>query len=136
MHAPINSQPTAANPYQRLHNFIYGLTIICLIAQVLEGTLVVPYVLLYFGFPQLSVSEICDEMYKIVYDDETRTCEYPYPLFSYEPEPWSQANKENKYGYVTPPAPNYDMPKFREVIERRDKRNEGQRLTKTAGGGL
>jgi hypothetical protein len=108
-----------------------------LIAQVLEGALVVPYVLLYFGFPQLSVSEICDEMYKIVYADENRECEYPYPLFSYEPEPWSQTNKENKYGHVTPPAPNYDMPKFREVIERREQRNnEAQRLTNSAGGGL
>ena len=136
MRTPITGQNTVANanPHRRLHNIIYGLTVICLTAQVIEGALVVPYVLLYFGFPQLSVREICDEMYKIVYSDATRECEYPYPLFKYEPEPWSQPSKEALYGQVTPPAPGYDMPKFREVIERREKRNEGQ-LQKLATGG-
>ena len=107
------------NPHRRLHGVIYVLTVLCLIVQVLEGALVVPVVLLYFGFPQLGVKDICDEMYKIVYRDETRICNYPYPLFEYEPEPWLEQNREDIFGEVTPPAPRYELPGFRGVIEKR-----------------
>ena len=52
------------NPYRRMHRAIYYLVVTCLFVQVIEGSFVVPFVLLYFGFPQLSLVEICDEMYK------------------------------------------------------------------------
>ena len=110
------------NPHRRLHSIVYFLTVTCLIAQVIEGALIVPLVLVYFGFPQLGVNDICDEMYKIIYKDEQRTCGYPYPLFEYEPEPWHETNREDVFGHVTPPAPAYNLPGFREVIAIREQR--------------
>ncbi len=122
--AAARSAKEAKNPHRRMHRVVYALVVVCLIAQVIEGSLVVPYVLLYFGFPQLGLKDICDEMYKIVYADEERECEYPYPLFRYEPEPWLQPNREHLFGHVTQPAPGYDMPRFREIIDRRRERLE------------
>ena len=50
------------NPHRRLHRVIYYLVVTCLFVQVIEGSFIVPFVLLYFGFPKLSLVEICDEM--------------------------------------------------------------------------
>ena len=110
------------NPHRRMHRVIYILTVVCLFAQVIEGSLIIPGVLLYWGFPQLGLSEICDEMYKIVYDDESRECENPPPLFRYEPEPWRQPSRDDRFGPVIQSAPRWDVPGYREVIERRHAR--------------
>jgi len=110
------------NPHRRLHRVISWITVVCLAVQVIEGSLVVPYVLLYFGFPQLGLQEICDEMYKLIYADDERVCEYPYPLFKYEPEPWLQPSRAERFGPAAPPKPGWEMPGFRGVIERRRRR--------------
>ena len=69
------------NPHRRMHRVIYILTVVCLFAQVIEGSLIIPGVLLYWGFPQLGLSEICDEMYT-----QTTSCNkhrYVRVFFSY-----------------------------------------------------
>ena len=103
----------AVNPHARMHKFVYRITLVCLIAQVIEGSLIVPYVLIYFGFPQLSLTEVCDEVYKIAYVDEERECVFPYPLGG-EPEPW--ISPPSPLGPHTPPAPGWALPGFRGVI--------------------
>ena len=108
---------TPENPHRGLHKVIFFFTSICLTAQVIEGTLIIPLVLVYFGYPQVGIKEMCDEMYNIVYEADDRECIYPYPLFSLEPEPWLQESKEHIYGHVTPPRPNYKLPKWREMID-------------------
>lgn len=104
-----------------MHRVIYWITVVLLTAQVIEGSLVVPYVLVYFGFPQLGLREICDEMQKIAYADDERVCQFPVPLFS-EPEPWKYSSRAEVFGPATPPKPGWKMPGFRGVIKLRQER--------------
>ncbi len=111
----------AENPHRRMHRVIYWITIVFLTAQVIEGSLVVPYVLVYFGFPQVGLVDICSEMQKIIYDDEERVCEFPVPLFS-SPEPWAYKSRSEQFGPSTPPRPRWELPGFRGIIEQRRQR--------------
>ena len=116
--AAAQREAAPGNPYRRLHRAVFVATALCLFFQVLEGALLVPFVLVYFGFPQVSLQEICRELYNISYKADNRECRYPYPLFfqDFTPEPALEENKEHVFGYVTPPRPGYRMPGWREMI--------------------
>lgn len=124
--------PPAANPHRRLHRVVFFAAALCLIVQVVEGALFVPFVLVYLGWPQASISEICGELYDLSYEDEGRECRYPYPPFfrDFTPEPNLETSKEHVFGPVTPPRPRYDVPGWREMLVRVEARraaaaNEG-----------
>src|SRR4029453_1431849 len=74
--------------------------------------------LVYLGFPQVGLQEICRELYNISYQDHHRACRYPYPLFfrDFTPEPDLEESKQHVVGPVTPPHPRYDVPRWREMI--------------------
>jgi len=107
-----------ANPHQRLHRVVFVAAALCLVIQVIEGALFIPFVLVYLGFPQVGLQEICRELYNITYQDDNRECRYPYPLVFQDPtpEPDREENKEHVFGTVTPPRPHYDVPGWREMI--------------------
>jgi hypothetical protein len=111
----------ANNPYKRMHGIIFVVVSSCLTVQVLEGSFIVPYILIHFGYPDLTLKEICDEMYFIVYKDENRECHYPYPLFS-EVEPWKYKDMRDVVGHPVPPRPYYEGFGFREVVKLRKER--------------
>lgn len=118
------ARPAAENPHRRLHRAVFIAAAVCLVVQVIEGALFVPFVLVYFGFPQVSVQEMCRELYNISYQDDDRDCRFPYPLFfqDFTPEPARQESKEHVFGPVTPPRPRYDLPGWRDmvgIVERR-----------------
>ena len=106
------------NPHRRLHRVVFVAAAVCLVIQVIEGALFVPFVLVYLGFPQVGVQEICRELYNITYQVDDRECRYPYPLFfqDFTPEPDLYASQEHVFGPVTPPSPHYDVPGWREMI--------------------
>lgn len=106
------------NPHRRLHRVVFAAAALCLVIQVIEGSLFVPFVLVYLGWPQVGVQEICRELYNLSYQDADRDCRYPYPLFfqDFTPEPDLQESKEHVFGPVTPPRPHYDVPAWREMI--------------------
>jgi hypothetical protein len=106
------------NPHRRLHRVVLVAAALCLVIQVLEGALFIPFVLVYLGFPQVSLQEMCRELYNISYQDDDRECRYPYPLVFQDPtpEPELQESKEHVFGPVTPPRPRYDVPGWREMI--------------------
>lgn len=115
---------TPENPHRGLHRFVFVAAALCLVIQVIEGALFVPFVLVYLGFPQVGLQEICRELYNISYQDDDRKCRYPYPLFFRDltPEPALQQSKEGVFGPVTPPRPHYHIPRWREmvsIVERR-----------------
>jgi hypothetical protein len=116
------------NPHRRLHRVVFFAAALCLVVQVIEGALFVPFVLVYLGWPQVSVSEICGELYDLTYQDEGRQCRYPYPLFfrDYTPEPDLETSKEHVFGPVTPPRPRYDVPGWREMIARVEARRAAE----------
>jgi len=114
------------NPHQRLHNVVFILVSICLAVQVLEGSFFAPYIFVHFGIPQLSLKEECDEMHSVIYNDPDRTCAFPYPLFKYEPEPWTYASKEKEFGYAVPPRPGWKDLGYKDFVRRREERLERQ----------
>jgi len=109
---------SAENPHRRLHRIVFLAAAVCLVVQVIEGALFIPFVLVYLGFPQVSLQEICRELYNITYQADNRVCRYPYPLVFQDPtpEPDREENKEHVFGTVTPPRPHYDVPGWREMI--------------------
>jgi hypothetical protein len=109
---------TPGNPHRGLHRAVFVAAALCLVIQVIEGALFVPFVLVYLGFPKVGLHEICRELYNITYQDDDRECRYPYPLFfrDFTPEPDTQERKEHVFGPVTPPRPRYDVPGWREMI--------------------
>lgn len=110
------------NPHRRLHNTIFAIAVVLLTGQVLEGALLIPFVAVYFGWPTLTLTEVCSEMVKMAYADEDRYCEFPVPLFQSVPEPWLQKNVDHIFPPATPPRPNFERLGFREVLEVRERR--------------
>jgi hypothetical protein len=109
---------TPENPHRGLHRVVFAAAAVCLVIQVIEGALFIPFVLFYLGFPQVGLQEICRELYNITYHDDDRECRFPYPLFfrDFTPEPDLEGSKEHVFGPVTPPRPRYDVPGWREMI--------------------
>ena len=109
---------TPENPHRRLHRVVFWAAALCLVIQVIEGSLFVPFVLVYLGYPRVSLQEICRELYNISYQDGDRQCRHPYPVFfrDFAPEPAREESKEHVFGPVTPPRPRYDVPGWREMI--------------------
>ena len=119
---------SAENPHRGLHRVVLFAAALCLVIQVIEGALFVPFVLFYLGFPQVSLQEMCRELYNITYQSDTRQCRYPYPLFSqdFTPEPDLEESKEHVFGPVTPPRPHYAVPAWREMISIVEKRRAAE----------
>lgn len=108
----------------RLHRIVYYLVIFCMCGLVIEGAFFVPAIIVWYGWPNLTVQEICDEMHKVIYQDERRTCLFPYPLLeSSEPRRYS-AYTVDIIGTRSPTnaVPLYHRIGFRELIDIREKR--------------
>jgi len=115
---------TPGNPHRGLHRVVFVAAALCLVVQVIEGALFIPFVLAYLGYPRVGLQEICRELYNISYQDDDRECRYPYPLFfqDFTPEPARQESKEGVLGTVSPPRPHYKVPAWGEmasIVEQR-----------------
>lgn len=110
------------NPHKRLHNIIFILAAILLTGQVLEGAFLIPGLAVYYGWPTITLTEVCSEISKIAYQDEDRYCEFPYPLFKWEPEPWGQKSVDDKFPPAQPPNAKFERLGFREVLKVREER--------------
>jgi hypothetical protein len=93
--------------------------VVCLVALVLEGALTFPLLAMWYGWPTLSLQEICSEFEKIRFADESRECIYPYPLFA-PSEGYGQKTAQDAWGVQ--PKPKYQRVEFRGLIHRRDAR--------------
>jgi hypothetical protein len=105
--------------YARFHKFIQIVAFACLIGLVIENTFTQPYIAFHFGFPDRSLKEVCDELYKISYQNEDMKCQFPYPLWG-PPEPSNYPDKSGVFGPVTPPRPAYHVPGFRDDLPHPD----------------
>ena len=65
--------------YARMHKWIKRAVLVCLVALVIEGAFTLPFMAVYYGYPTLSLTQICSELLKIRYSDDTLECKYPYP---------------------------------------------------------
>jgi hypothetical protein len=126
---PLGTMP----PYARMHKWLKRGLFVCLFALVVEGAFTLPGMAIYYGWPTLSLGEICDELMKVRYSDDTLECKFPYPMsgapFGGAPEAAGQQTARDDWGIQ--PVPHYDRIGFRELVriheEREAREAAGQR---------
>jgi hypothetical protein len=122
--------PGTTEPNARLHKWLQRGLFVCLTALALEGTFTFPGLLIWYGFPDLSLVEMCSELEKVRYSDDTRECVFPYPLFA-PAEGAGQKTAQDTWGVQ--PRPRYKRIGFRELVKIRDERLARQAAAKRAG---
>ena len=79
---PGGDLPPGTTPYYaRMHKYIKRAVLVCLIALVIEGAFTLPFMAVYYGYPTLSLTQICSELLKVRYSDDTIECNVLYPPF-------------------------------------------------------
>jgi hypothetical protein len=121
--------PGTTEPNARLHKWLQRGLFVCLTALALEGTFTFPGLLIWYGFPDLSLVEICSELQKVRYSDDSRECVFPYPLFG-PAEGADQKTSQDTWGVQ--PKPRYKRIGFRELVKIRDERRARQAAAKQA----
>ncbi|MGC1510747.1 hypothetical protein FT643_15545 [Ketobacter sp. MCCC 1A13808] len=102
-----------------MHKWLQRGLIVCLSALVLEGAFTFPLLAIWYGWPQLSLQEICTEFERVRFSDESRECIYPYPLFG-PSEGAGQKTAQDDWGIQ--PRPKYKAIEFREFVTRKEER--------------
>ncbi|WP_371855965.1 hypothetical protein [Nocardia alba] len=107
-----------------MHKWLQRAIMVCLFALVVEGSLTVPAIAIWYGYPSLSLTEICSELMKVRYSDDALECEFPYPLsgppFGGAPEAANQTTARDEWGIQ--PKPDYERIGFRELVRNHDER--------------
>ncbi|MFD6860010.1 hypothetical protein ACFWCF_22095 [Rhodococcus sp. NPDC060090] len=113
---PLGTTPAFA----RMHKWIKRGVFVCLFALVIEGAFTVPALAIWYGWPQLSFQEICSELMKVRYSDDTVDCEYPYPLFGPPEGAAVKDSAEDAWGIQ--PTPGWEHVGFRELVRNHEER--------------
>lgn len=117
---PLGTTPAFA----RMHKWLKRGIFVCLFALVIEGAFTVPALAVWYGWPTLSLTEICSELMKVRYSDDTLECQHPYPMggppFGGAPEAANQKTAQDQWGVQ--PKPDYQRIGFRELIKIHDER--------------
>ena len=122
-----NLPPGTTPAFAGMHKWLFRGLVVCLVALVLEGALTFPLLAMWYGWPTLSLQEICSEFEKIRFADESRECIYPYPLFA-PSEGYGQKTAQDVWG--AQPKPKYQRVEFRGLIKRREERLARQEAEK------
>jgi hypothetical protein len=111
---PLGTTPAFA----RMHKWLKRGLFVCLFGLVIEGALTVPALAVWYGWPSLSLTEICSELLKVRYSDDALECAQPYPLsgppFGGAPEAAGQQTAQDEWGIQ--PVPQYPRIGFRELV--------------------
>ncbi|WP_024804282.1 hypothetical protein [Nocardia sp. BMG51109] len=110
-------------PFARMHRWLKRGILVCLVALVVEGSLTVPALALWYGWPTLSLTEICDEMMKVRYSDDTLECEqgaFNAPPLGGKPEAEGQTTARDQWGVQ--PKPEWKRIGYRELVRNHDER--------------
>jgi hypothetical protein len=122
--------PLGTSPeHSRLHNRIRRVCYVLLFGLVVEGALTFPLLAIWYGFPELSPNEVCDELQKVMYSDDKRECQQPVPLgdapFGGPAEAEGQTTARDRWGVQ--PQPEYPTIHYRELVENKERREADQR---------
>lgn len=109
--------PPGTTPYYaRMHKWIKRAVLVCLVALVIEGAFTLPFMAVYYGYPTLSLTQICSELMKVRYSDDTLECKYPYPVLG--PPEGAEGKDTARDQWGIQPTPQYDRLGFRELVKR------------------
>jgi hypothetical protein len=116
---PVEQLPLGTtSTWARMHKWLRRCLYVCLFGLVIEGSLTVPVMAVWYGWPTLSLTEICSELLKVRYSNDTLECQQPYPLggppFGGAPEAAGQRTARDAWGIQ--PKPEYDRIGFRELV--------------------
>ncbi|MCV6975668.1 hypothetical protein [Mycobacterium bourgelatii] len=107
-----------------MHKWLRRGLYVCLFGLVIEGSMTVPVMAIWYGWPTLSLTEICSELMKVRYSDDALECHQPYPIggppFGGAPEAAGQQTARDDWGVQ--PKPKYDRIGFRDLIRIHDER--------------
>jgi hypothetical protein len=117
--------------YAGMHKWLQRGLFVCLTVLVLEGAFTFPLLAMWYGWPQLSLQEICSEFLKIQFADDKKECLYPYPLFGPPEGAGQTAARQDVWGIQ--PKPLYQRVEFREFVTRRDERLARQAAAQSQG---
>ncbi len=110
--------------WARMHKWLKRGLFVCLFGLVIEGSMTVPLIAVWYGWPTLSLGEICSELLKVRYADDRLECEFPYPMsgppMGGPPEAVGQQSAQDTWGIQ--PVPGYASIGFRELIRIHDER--------------
>ena len=122
---PAEDLPPGTTPYYaRMHKWIKRAVLVCLIALVIEGAFTLPFMAVYYGYPTLSLTEICSELLKVRYSDDTLECKVPYPMLG--PPEGAAAKHTAQDVWGIQPVPKYRRIGFRELVRIHDEREARQ----------
>ena len=116
-------------PFANMHKWLQRGLFVCLTALVLEGAFTLPGLLIWFGWPTLSIPEVCHELMKVRYSDDKYECQIPHPLFA-PSEGRGQTTAKDKWGIQ--PEPQYKRIGFRDLVKWRDERVAREAAAKAA----
>ncbi len=92
--------PPGTTPYYaRMHKWIKRAVLVCLVALVVEGAFTLPFMAIYYGYPTLSLTQICSELLKVRYSDDTLECKVPYPAFGPPEGARGQGHRAGRVGH-------------------------------------
>jgi hypothetical protein len=113
--------PPGTTPYYaRMHKWIKRAVLVCLVALVIEGAFTLPFMAVYYGWPTLSLTQICSELLKVRYSNDTMACQFPYPMFGPPEGAAGKATAQDQWGIQ--PIPHYHRLGFRELVRIHDER--------------
>jgi len=107
-------EPGTTPYYARMHKWIKRAVLVCLVALVIEGAFTLPFMAVYYGYPTLSLTEICSELLKIRYSNDTLECKYPYPPLGPPEGAEGKTTAQDVWGIQ--PIPKYHRLGFRELV--------------------
>ena len=117
--------------WARMHTWLRRALYVCLFGLVIEGSLTVPVIAVWYGWPTLSLTEICSELMKVRYSDDSLECQQPYPIggppFGGAPEAANQDTARDEWGVQ--PIPQYARIGFRELVRIHEEREAGRAAT-------
>jgi hypothetical protein len=120
--------------FANMHKWLQRALFVCLVALVLEASFSLPGLLIWFGWPTLSVSQVCDELMKVRWSDDNARCVIPYPLYgTNEGEGRTigpAATAQDTWGIQ--PKPHYKRIGFRDLVKFRDERLAREAAAKAA----
>ena len=123
---PLGTTPVNANMHKWLKRGLF----ICLFGLVIEGSFTMPALAVWYGWPTLSFREICSELMKVRYSDDTVECKFPYDFsgapFGGPAEATGQKTAQDTWGVQ--PVPHYHRLGFRELVQIHE-----ERLARTGG---
>lgn len=110
--------------FANMHKWLQRALFVCLVALVIEASFSLPGLLIWFGWPTLSVTEVCDELMKVRWSDDKAACVVPHPLYGANEGAGRTngpaATAQDEWGIQ--PRPLYKRIGFRDLVKFRDER--------------